>query len=214
MSQWVPKTAWRRTNLTKTYGPSMLGLAGLQKRPGGAASGSPVDNPPPPWAHNRPLATPNPDGSHGSRDERLRAAAVARLRLLYKQQAPFIDVRDASEIERDPVLPYAVPLHVHDLLSGACEAILPRDKGSDIVVFGSVQAPQRAVNAFNALRAAGYRNAAVASVALLRDVAAEAAPPASTAAATAAVDTAPPKRREAKSMVALRRSSSPPSPRA
>lgn len=64
-----------------------------------------------------------------------------------------------------------VPLHCNDLLSGACNAVLPADKTSIIVVFADTQ--RRALSGFEALRRYGYHNIIVSSTDMIEAAARE-----------------------------------------
>jgi rhodanese-related sulfurtransferase len=76
----------------------------------------------------------------------------------------FIDLRDEADREILP-LSFAVALHHHDVLSGACKPLLPADKNAELFVISTHR--QRAVNGFNALRRWGYENVVVADSASL-----------------------------------------------
>ncbi|CUG93851.1 Hypothetical protein, putative [Bodo saltans] len=76
----------------------------------------------------------------------------------------FIDLRDEADRTILP-LPFAVAIHHHDVLSGACKPLLPADKNVEIFVISTNR--QRAVNGFNALRRWGYENVVVADSASL-----------------------------------------------
>lgn len=135
MAQWVPRTAWKLSNLNKRYGYSFLGVfakgVGASEVPRGFACRQPS------------------------------TASEALLKNLYLKGVPFIDVRDPGEAALRPISG-SVSLHLHDLVSGACCSILPEDRTSEIVVFASLH--QRAVNAYNALKYWGYDNVIVTDV--------------------------------------------------
>jgi hypothetical protein len=147
MAQWVPKTAWRISNINKQYGVGHVGLE----------TGAVAKNTAPvPFLAATAQPTRAVWGDAGSSGG---ASEAALLQRLYRRGAPFIDLRDADEAARFP-LRNAVALHHHDLLSGACCDVLPADKdGAELVIFASGR--QRAVNGFNALRRWGYHNVVV-----------------------------------------------------
>lgn len=125
MAQWVPKTAWKVSNLNKRYGPSYI--------TSGYASPGTFNYAP--FAHTTDSLKKKLSASKG---------------------LVMIDVRDLAERRRHPV-PNAVPIHHHDLLSGAACPILPRQKEiSELFIITSNR--QRGVNSSNALHRWGYEN--------------------------------------------------------
>ena len=150
--QWVPKTAWKK-GLTQYYGRDYVGTL----RKGDA-----------PQQVSQAFAGIRPDKAVWS-NSNSRAYTFQQLKEMYaEKQIPFIDLRDVGEIESQPPPKHALPLHHHDILSGACRELLPRDRMAEIVVFASNQ--QRAVNGFNALRHHGYRNVVVADYESVRSL--------------------------------------------
>lgn len=139
--QWVPKNAWR-TNITSRYGKGAVGIAVAGKQQPAPFIADQLEPSEPVW--------------HGGKDG---GSAVATLKRLWSTKVPFIDLRDASDAKYRPV-PRATRFHHHDLLSGACNPILPADRTARLVVFSSGR--QRAINAYNALRTQGYANVTVA----------------------------------------------------
>ena len=163
MAQWIPKTAWRMNNLNRTYGVAELGLH--TTAPGLRAG---VPRPPPFFAAPyRPVrAVLSATGSSAAAASEMDAARAA-LKRAYDAQVPFIDLRDEYDVAQKPVQ-RALVLHPHDLLSGACNEILPQDKANAlIVVFAASE--QRAVNGLRALRRWGYENVVVTSDAVVAD---------------------------------------------
>lgn len=166
----VPKTFWRSNSIVSKYGAAAAGVQphGTQYLPSKV-----MDT----VARPRILdeESPIPDaldevGIKKAQDAYRRQLGVAHGHLvkLQKQGVPFLDVRDISEMHRVPC-PNSIPLHIHDLQSGAAAPILPLDKSAKIVVVGVTggdalkgTASQRSVNAFNALRHMGYNNVTLA----------------------------------------------------
>lgn len=138
-------------NLNKYYGKSFIGLEKL----------------PPSYFFSTRQPPPFPSSSCGAEapDNTLFCTKDQMRSFYFDKQLSFIDVRDSGEQECCR-LRRAVALHYHDLLSGACNEILPSDKGSELVVFAAHR--QRAVNAFNALRRWGYHNVIAADFESLR----------------------------------------------
>ena len=140
MAQWVPKTAWRLTNLNKRYGPAYLGL-GPQPPNTFAATEQPT---------KFVLESEGFNSKHYSSSE---------LREKYNcGNVAFIDLRSKHEQCALPLLK-ATALHPHDLLSGACNAILPQNKEAELFLVATNR--RRCVNGFNALRRWGFANVVV-----------------------------------------------------
>ena len=168
MAQWIPKTAWKLSNLNKVYG---VGEIGLHVQGAGAAGpyrqgvAAPV-----PFHAQAYYPVPHVGAVADSNAVTTTAAAgsidqeqLAMLKRAYEAHVPFIDVRDEHEIAQK-ALKHALQLHHHDLLSGACNHILPRDRRrARLVVFSSSQ--QRSVNAYRALRRWGFQSVVIADAA-------------------------------------------------
>ncbi len=146
--QWVPKTYSRLVNVSKSYGPAYLGRA----VPGSAAS------------------TPAPfHAGHDLPSHRLTEAtsdAKDVIKSLHARKVPFLDLRDIGEVVARPVRG-TVQFHHHDILSGACNRVLPKDREAQMVVFASSR--QRAIQGYQALRYHGYVNVAVADAAVVME---------------------------------------------
>lgn len=150
MSQYIPKTAWKLNNLAKTYGKGHLGLIN-QKSPVPSFFAS--------------TTQPNKFvfDSEGFNSKHYTKEALLEK---YKHKSvSFLDLRDDVEHRVEP-LSRAIPMHHHDLLSGAAKYVLPQNKEAEIFVVASSR--QRAVNGFNALKRWGYNNVAVADYAALK----------------------------------------------
>ncbi|KAG5511608.1 hypothetical protein JKF63_07204 [Porcisia hertigi] len=143
MAQWIPKTAWKVSNLNKRYGPSYVtkGYVSLD-----------------------PECSINAYSSLQS----TKTSVDVRKALLSTGCTPsgplLIDVRSASERRLRPLLsPKIVTLHPHDILSGAARPILPTDvESAELFVIASEM--QRAVNTCTALRRWGFSNVSAVSV--------------------------------------------------
>ena len=145
--QWVPKNAWKTINITNRYGRDavhmvQVGRTSAERRRAPHLADQ-VEPQNPAWAGTSSAAA---DGQK-------------QLRELHRAGVPFIDLRDASESARRPVRA-ATSLHHHDILSGACNWILPKNKNARLVVFATGR--QRSINGMNALRRQGYENVVVA----------------------------------------------------
>mmetsp|Transcript_53588 Transcript_53588/g.164809 ORF Transcript_53588/g.164809 Transcript_53588/m.164809 type:complete len:158 (-) Transcript_53588:19-492(-) len=140
MMQWSPKGA-ARVNITGRYGKGAVGLAVPGKRQAPPFIADKLEPTEPLW---------HASANAGARDT---------LKRLWGAKVPFIDLRDEAEAAVRPVA-RAARFHHHDLLSGACDPVLPRDRTARLVVFSTGR--QRAINAFNALRQRGYDNVTVA----------------------------------------------------
>ena len=166
----VPKTLWRTNSIAAKFGSATTGLQ------------TPSASYPPTKSMDTVAKVRVLDeeqaGTRGDAGSIAKAMEAYRRQLgvsfghlskLQKQGVPFIDVRDNSEMRRVPC-PNSVPIHIHDLQSGAAAPILPLDKSAKIVVIGetgggdvfAARANQRGMNAFNALRHMGYENVTVA----------------------------------------------------
>ncbi|KPI84655.1 hypothetical protein ABL78_6296 [Leptomonas seymouri] len=137
MAQWIPKTAWRVSNLNKRYGTLYMskGYAALDPQCGLDAYAS---------------------LQHNVSSEAVRKLIAANGGL--SAGAVVIDVRSEAERRQQPIVSSAVvALHPHDILSGAAGPILPSHK-SRAEMFVVASESQRAVNACAALRRWGYKN--------------------------------------------------------
>lgn len=141
MAQWIPKTAWRAASLNKSYGPQSIGLN--------------LDVHSSEKSKSFFVSTAQPQRRFSFESANSKHYHEARVREKYLAGVPFLDLRGELEQKQDP-LTLAAPLHVSDILSGACVHILPEDKQAEIFVIASNA--QRAVNGFNALRRWGYHN--------------------------------------------------------
>lgn len=145
MAQWIPKTAWKVTNLNKRYGQQYVTRGTLSSN-----------------AEHSLVSYASATHQEETRDEVLKS-------FMERRSAPenplpgtcFIDVRDDAERRQFPLSSeLAVPLHPHDILSGAANPLLPWQKEkSELFVISS--SSQRAVNALAALRRWGYRHSHV-----------------------------------------------------
>ena len=97
--------------------------------------------------------------------------ATNTLRQLYRSGVAFLDLRDPTDATRYPV-PKAVPIHLHDLVSGAAREILPNDKNAATIVVLAGSA-QRRVHGAAALQRLGYPNVLQASFEDVKAFAAE-----------------------------------------
>jgi hypothetical protein len=183
--QWNPRTAWKVSNLNTHYGKGYIGIIekGMTpyKAPQNVAGRFP----------SRIALGMQPDGQSAPATSTPAPAtnskrySFAELQHLYKvKQIPFVDLRDYGDVVAFPGPKYAYPLHHHDLLSGACNQILPKDKSAEIVVFASNF--QRAINGFNALVHHGYRNVVVADFDAVKELDSDTAPKKVTGSATSA----------------------------
>lgn len=173
--QWNPRTAWKVSNLNTHYGKGYIGLIEKGKAPYKAPQNVAGLFP------SRMALGAQPDGQAGQTSGTPAPATNSKrysfkeLQHLYKvKQIPFVDLRDYGDVAAFPGPKYAYPLHHHDLLSGACSQILPKDKSAEIVVFASNF--QRAINGFNALVHHGYRNVVVADFEAVKDLDSDTAP--------------------------------------
>jgi hypothetical protein len=157
MAQWIPKTQWRLSNLNKLYGLSEIGLHNAGKasgfRPGPQRDGPFMGMPYRPVPAVRKQAAGQTEAPSAFDEQR------EMLQRAYDAEVPFVDIRDEYEVSRSP-LRKALVFHHHDLLSGACNDILPpARKEAHLVLVASTE--QRAVNGFKALRRWGFRNVVV-----------------------------------------------------
>ena len=166
MAQWIPKTAWKAQNLSKIYGVGEIGLfTGDQVLPPKIAKPGNFQKAPFLATPFRPVPSVVPQ--HQQKDNSQFKEAKAALKKAYMNKVPFIDLRDQYEMETKP-LKNALPLHHHDLLSGAANEVLPQDrKNAQIVVFASSQ--QRVVNGFKALRRWGFESVVVTNYDVVAD---------------------------------------------
>eukprot|EP00796_Vickermania_ingenoplastis_P010661 gene10661-7407_t len=146
MAQWIPKTAWKVSNLNKRYGQQYL--------LGGSRASLDEDN------HLVSYAT-----ALHQKMAREKVAEVLSSSMHHRGNplpgSCLIDVRDDSERRSFPLPPQsAVPIHPHDLLSGAAAPLLPWNK-DECELFVISASPQRAVNSLAALRRWGYSRASV-----------------------------------------------------
>ncbi|EPY24911.1 hypothetical protein AGDE_11863 [Angomonas deanei] len=158
MAQWIPKTAWKVSNLNKRYGTPYLSggkyphlQPELQLESYAVSLGGKTDQV---SIQKKILAalTPNPAGGNPY------------------PGAVVIDLRDLSERTLEPLeSPAVVSLHHHDLLSGAALPILPRDKANAELFLVSPNS-QRAVNSMTALRQWGYRKVYIADASVIAPV--------------------------------------------
>lgn len=178
MAQYVPKTAWKVSNLTKRYGAGFVGLNSGRPMAGGSKEYFVASRQPSKFILDSEGYN-SKSYSASQLEERIAAAIHANSgerRITGEEKQPpsspaaaaaacsFIDLRDDAERTMLP-FPFAVALHHHDLLSGACRPLLPTDVSSEIFVIATAR--QRAVNGFNALRRWGYANVVVADAASL-----------------------------------------------
>lgn len=160
MAQWIPKTAWKVSNLNKRYGTPYVtqGYAALEP-------GCSLD-------------------AYAAAQHTVPATAVAKVLRAVADASPgavVIDVRSEPERRLRPLASAAVvPLHPHDVLSGAANPILPRSAAGAELFVVAVE-PQRAVNTCTALRRWGFSNVSAVSV----DAVADAIAAAETAASAA-----------------------------
>lgn len=153
MAQWVPKTAWRVSNLNKRYGQPYVTRGNFFSEQTECYSAS---------------------YASAFHQKRAREKIIEACRAAQKTNAGqtsarealpgtcLIDVRDASE-RRRITLPLAVPVHPHDLLSGAALPLLPWDK-NQAKLFVVASTDQRGVNALAALRRWGYNDVNILDV--------------------------------------------------
>jgi rhodanese-related sulfurtransferase len=155
MAQWVPKTAWRVVSLTRTYGPQEIGIAADHK-------GVAVKSTAPFFAMSiqKPLRALGFDSTTKGN-----LSNSALLKQLARRKVPFVDLREDFAVRSSPIA--ALPLHPHDLLSGACNDILPEDKDAIIVVVADTH--RRALSGFDALRRHGYDNVILSDTATARE---------------------------------------------
>lgn len=162
MAQWIPKTSWRLSNLNKLYGLSEIGLHNADKTQHVYKAGKQVPLPflavpvrPVPSAFRR-----KGNGAAAAGDDDF-SQLRAMLKTAYDAEVPFLDLRDEYDINQSGgPLKKALVLHHHDLLSGACNDILPQDrKNAHIVLIASSN--QRAVNGFKALKRWGFDSVVV-----------------------------------------------------
>lgn len=156
MAQWIPKTAWRVSNLNKRYGQQYVvrGAIGSEEPEHYLASYGLVMN-----------------QQHGSHEKLLKSLRKTMYgennnKSVKDANSPLvatclIDVRDFTERQQKPLsTSMVVPLHPHDILSGAANPILPSNKrDSELFVISS--STQRGVNALAALRRWGYTRTAI-----------------------------------------------------
>ncbi|CCW65832.1 unnamed protein product [Phytomonas sp. EM1] len=154
MSQWIPKTAWKVSNLNKRYGQQYI------------PKGYPV-------AQGGELLS----SSHTSLyDERalkkecvgenfMTTLKVSDANLL--SEATIIDLREHSVSQREPLgLPSVLVLHLHDLLSGAALPLLPERKAQS-ELFLVAPNTHRAMNGAIGMRRWGYSNVSIVNAATI-----------------------------------------------
>lgn len=148
MAQWVPKTAWRVCNLNKRYGqPYLLG---------GNAISEEADQYLASYATMASRST-----KAKSKALRVIAAAHNVSQLNPTPGTCVIDVRQHSERKELPLSSsLVVPLHPHDILSGAANPLLPYDKVKTKLFIVS-SSTQRGVNVLSSLRRWGYHQCTV-----------------------------------------------------
>ncbi|EPY35878.1 hypothetical protein STCU_00074 [Strigomonas culicis] len=157
MAQWIPKTAWKVSNLNKRYGTPYVA--------GGHSSTQTADHALAAYyslhtdkvlqsdLSKKILAALQPDPATGNR----------------YPGAVVIDLRDRAERRHQPLPPAAaLALHPHDILSGAAVPLLPSKGEAELFLVAANR--QRAVNTSAALRRWGYSRITVVSY----DVASEA----------------------------------------
>lgn len=145
MAQWIPKTAWKASNLNKRYGTQYMstGYAALDQQ-------SSLDT----------YATLQSSVSAETIRKAVAAAAAG---------AVVIDVRTAAQRQQLPLIGAAVvALHPHDVLSGAAGPLLPSDR-SRAEMFVLAAESQRAANMCAALRRWGYTNVSAVSAAAVAE---------------------------------------------
>lgn len=146
MAQYIPKTAWRVSNLSKRYGSANVHSPSYF-----------------PSRHVSPTSVLSVEAGNSKQYD-----AAALLERYNERRVSFLDVRDAVEQRVEP-LRSAVPLHLHDILSGAAKYVLPTQKEAEVVVVVSgAVGSQRGANAFHALRRWGYENITVADYGALK----------------------------------------------
>lgn len=159
MAQWIPKTAWKVSNLNKRYGTPYMST--------GYAQLDPQSN----------LA------AYAALQSSVSAEAI-RNAVTAASGAVVIDVRTAIEQRRNPLSGAAVvALHPHDILSGAAGPVLPQDK-SRAEMFVVASESQRAANACAALRRWGYANVSAVSVSAVAEALGETTAPEAAASET------------------------------
>jgi hypothetical protein len=147
MAQWIPKTAWRLQNLNSLYGTANIGLHidGVTRAKLPYKAG-------PSQAVPLTVAVPFSQHTRGS-GEASSSEGQQYLATAHRRGVPFLDLRDRFAAETSPVAG-ATPVHVHDLLSGACNTILPKDRDAEIVLVSDNH--QRGLNAIRALQRWGF----------------------------------------------------------
>ncbi|GET85608.1 hypothetical protein, conserved [Leishmania tarentolae] len=159
MAQWIPKTAWKVSNLNKRYGAPYV-------------------------AKGFPSLDPKCSlDAYCSLQQTVTSADVKRALFSIgctSSGALVIDVRSEPERRLRPLLsPAIVALHPHDILSGAACPILPSNKEmAEIFVVASEA--QRAVNACTALRRWGFAGVSPVSVEAVSEAIAAVQKPADT----------------------------------
>eukprot|EP00331_Platyophrya_macrostoma_P008871 CAMPEP_0176415434 /NCGR_PEP_ID=MMETSP0127-20121128/5807_1 /TAXON_ID=938130 /ORGANISM="Platyophrya macrostoma, Strain WH" /LENGTH=154 /DNA_ID=CAMNT_0017795435 /DNA_START=66 /DNA_END=530 /DNA_ORIENTATION=- len=143
MAQFVPKTAWKVNNLTQRYGAAFVGTKVQSPQDFFSSTRQP---------QKYVVASESFNSKHYSSTELSKKLQEAL------RQFALIDVRDEPEARHAPIKG-STQLHHHDILSGACLPLLPRDRNAEIFVVASAR--QRSVNAFNALHRLGYENVVV-----------------------------------------------------
>lgn len=153
MAQWIPKTAWKVTNLNKRYGQQYM------------TRGSKGDG-----AALEAYASLNGQSLLAKDELRKRLRVIAAGGGNATQRNPFpgavvLDLRDSSEQRLHPLnfSPLVVSVHPHDLISGAVAPILPHDTNAT-ELFLVATATQRAVIASASLRHMGYHNVSIVDV--------------------------------------------------
>ncbi|KAG5487442.1 hypothetical protein LSCM1_07395 [Leishmania martiniquensis] len=150
MAQWIPKTAWKVSNLNKRYGAPYVAKGYTSLDPECSLD------------------------AYSSLQKTITSADVRKVLLstsCASSGALVIDVRSEPERRLQPLLsPAIVALHPHDILSGAACPILPSNKKT-AEMFVMASEAQRAVNTCTALRRWGFSRVFVVSVgAVLRAI--------------------------------------------
>lgn len=148
MAQWIPKTAWKITNLNKRYGQPYV------TRGGASGADGPVMD-----------AYASLHGETLLGKDEVQRRLKAHMATAEKQQFPgalVLDLRDSSERRLRPLSfsELVISAHPHDLMSGAVAPILPYDKQAAELFLVATET-QRGVNASAALRRMGYRNVSI-----------------------------------------------------
>lgn len=149
MAQWIPKTAWKVSNLNKRYGQQYL-------TKGYKGEGATLDA----YAALHRDSSLAEDGV-GKRLAALLGTSSATARNPFPG-AVVLDLRDVPERRLRPLSasPLVAAVHPHDLISGAAAPILPSSK-AEAELFVVASDTQRAVNGSAALRRMGYARVSV-----------------------------------------------------